>query len=63
MDNSVAKVTLEKSCVHNNFISSKLLDFFFIGEQRKVNKCRTKSGKKNIYIALCVVVKYIKENK
>ncbi len=30
----------------------------FIGEQRKVNKCRTKSGKKK-YIALCIVVKYI----
>ncbi len=27
-------------------------------EQRKANKCRTKSGKK-WYIALCIVVKYI----
>ncbi len=24
-----------------------------------MNKCRTKSDKKNIYIALCIVVKYI----
>ncbi len=29
-----------------------------IGEQRKVIKCRTKSGK-HLYIALCIVVKYI----
>ncbi len=24
-----------------------------------MNKCRTKSGKKIVYIALCIVVKYI----
>ncbi len=53
MDNSVAKVTLEKSRVHNYFIKC-----IIIGEQRKVNKCRTKSGNK-LYIALCIVVKYI----
>ncbi len=58
MDNSVAKVTLEKSRVHSNCIKSKISDFFIIiREQRKVNKCRTKSGK--LYIDLCIVVKYI----
>ncbi len=55
MDNSVAKVTLEKSRVHNNCIKSKISEFYFIGEQRKVNKCGTKSGKK-IYILLYVLL-------
>ncbi len=45
--------------MNNNFIKSKISGKIFVGEQRKVNKCRTKSGKKNIYIALCTVVKYI----
>ncbi len=58
MDNSVAKVTLEKSWVHNHFIKSTISKKNIIGEQRKLSKCRTKSGKK-IYIALCIVVKYI----
>ncbi len=57
MDNSVAKVTLEKSRVHN-LIKSKICENIIIGEQRNVNKCRTKSGKK-LYIAYCIVVKYI----
>ncbi len=59
MDNSVAKFTLEKSCVHNNFIKSKISGKKLIGEQRKVIKCRTKSDKEDIYISLCIVVKYI----
>ncbi len=58
MDNSVAKVTLEKSWVHNYFIKTKICEIIIIGKQRKVNKCRTNYGK-NIYIALCIVVKYI----
>ncbi len=58
MDNSVAKVTQEKSGVHNHFIKSKIRGKKIIGEQRKVNNCRTKFGKK-LYIALCIVVKYI----
>ncbi len=44
----------------------KILTFseitLFSGEQIKVNKCRTKSGKM-LHIALCIVVKYINENK
>ncbi len=34
----------------------------FSGEQIKVNKCKTKSGKM-LHIALCIVVKYINKNK
>ncbi len=34
----------------------------FSGEQIKVNTWRTKSGKM-LHIALCIVVKYINENK
>ncbi len=58
MDNSVAKVTLEKSWVHNHFIKTKICEIIIIGKQRKVNKCRTNYGKK-LYIALCIVVIYI----
>ncbi len=61
VDNSVAKVTLEKSWVHNYFIKSKTSGKKMIEEQRKVNKRRTKSAKK-CYIALCIVVKFM-ENK
>ncbi len=43
--------------MHYNFINLKLVKQN-IGEQRKVNKCRTKSGKK-LCIGLCNVVKYI----
>ncbi len=45
VDNSVAKVTLEKSWVHNNLIKSKISEkkTLFSGEQIKVNKCRTNS--------------------
>ncbi len=61
-DNSAAKVILEKSWVHNNFIKSKKNSeiTLFSGEQIKVNKCRTKSGKM-LHIALCIAVKYIHE--
>ncbi len=37
-------------CTKSDFIKSKISEIFFIGEQRKVNKCRTKSGKKWYYI-------------
>ncbi len=43
----------------HNFIKSKISEKIIIGEQRKVYKGRTKSGKKLLYIALCIVVKYI----
>ncbi len=56
MDNSAEKVTQKN---HECTILSNLkLVKKNIEEQRKVNKCRTKSGKK-LYIALCIVVKYI----
>ncbi len=45
VDNSIAKVTLEKSWVHNNLKQSKICEKIFIGEQKIVNKCKTKSGK------------------
>ncbi len=63
MNNLAAKVILEKSWVHN-FIKSKHLvkKTLFSGEQIKVNKYRTKSGQM-LHIALCIVVKYINENK
>ncbi len=55
-DNSVAKLTLEKSWVHNNLIKSKIREKKYIGEQSKVNKCRTESGKKKIYIFILLLV-------
>ncbi len=42
----------------HNFIKSKISGEKMYWEQRKVSKCRTKSGKK-VYIDLCIVVKYI----
>ncbi len=61
VDNSAAKKILKKSWGHN-FIKSKHLVkiTLFSGEQIKVNKCRTESGKM-LHIALCMVVKYIHE--
>ncbi len=58
MDNSVAKVSLENSSVHNNFIKFKISDFFIV-EQRKGINVGLNYTIYLLYNALCIVVKYI----
>ncbi len=58
MDNSVAKVTLEKSRVHN-FIKSKISGKKnILGNKERWIRVRLNLVKKCIYY-LCIVVKYI----